>query len=74
LAAQLARVPAAEQEELRQLLVLGRQHRELAGRLVAQQRLRNLLDAWLYLHLPLSAVLLVLIAAHLVAVFYFGRV
>jgi predicted ferric reductase len=73
-AAQLPRVPAAEQEELRQLLVLARQHRELAGRLVAQQRFRNVLDAWLYLHVPLSIALLVLIAAHLVAVFYFSRV
>jgi hypothetical protein len=73
-AAQLPRVPAAEQEELRQLLVLSRQRQELAARLVSQHRFRNLLDAWLYIHLPLSLALLVLIAAHLVAVFYFSRV
>lgn len=71
--AHLPRVPAAEQDELRQLLVLGRQRRELLDRLIAQQRYRNLLDAWLYVHLPLSVVLVVLVAAHLLAVFYYAR-
>jgi hypothetical protein len=70
-AAELGRVPAGEQEELRQLLVLSRQRRELLLRLVAQQRYRNLLGAWLYVHLPLSIALLVLVAAHLVAVSYY---
>jgi hypothetical protein len=73
-AAQLARVPAGEQEELRQLLVLARQRRELDQRLVAQQRYRNVLDVWLYLHVPLSIALVVLIAAHLIAVFFFSQV
>ena len=31
------------------------------------------MGAWLYIHLPLSIALLVLIAAHLVAVFYYAR-
>jgi hypothetical protein len=69
----LAQVPAAEQQELRQLLVLSRQRSELLERLVAQQRYRNVLGAWLYLHVPLSIALLVLVAAHLVAVFYYAR-
>ncbi|HEX9942674.1 MAG TPA: hypothetical protein VGG03_11695 [Thermoanaerobaculia bacterium] len=73
-AAQISRVPAAEQEDLRQLLVLARQRRELHQRLLAQQRYRNLLDVWLYLHVPLSIVLVVLVAAHLIAVFYFSKV
>lgn len=67
----LARVEPAEQEDLRRLLVLSRQHGELLARLVRQQRYRNLLDAWLWLHLPLSLALAVLLAAHLVAVFYY---
>ncbi len=71
-AAPLARVPPAEQEELRQLLVLSRQRGELLERLAIQQRYRNLLGAWLYLHVPLSFALLVLVAAHLVAVFYYA--
>ncbi|HEV3456024.1 MAG TPA: hypothetical protein VHG32_05655 [Thermoanaerobaculia bacterium] len=69
----LTQVPAGEQDELRQLLVLSRQRGELLERLVAQQRYRNVLGAWLYLHVPLSVVLLVLVAAHLVAVFYYAR-
>jgi hypothetical protein len=72
-AAHLARVPGGEQEDLRQLLVLSRQRRELLEQLVAQQRYRNLLGAWLYLHVPLSIALLALVTAHLLAVFYFWR-
>lgn len=72
-AAQLARVPPAEQEDLRQLLVLARQRRELNQRLLVQQRYRNLLDVWLYLHVPLSIALVVLVAAHLIGVFFFSK-
>ena len=72
-AAHLTRVPPGEQEDLRQLLVLSRQRSELLERLIAQQRYRNLLGAWLYLHVPLSIALLALVAAHLAAVFYYAR-
>jgi len=72
-AVHLTRVPPAEQEDLRQLLVLSRQRSELLERLVAQQRYRNLLGAWLYVHVPLSIALLALVAAHLAAVFYYAR-
>lgn len=67
----LGRVPPEEQESLRQLLVLARQHRELHLRLLYQERYKNLLDAWLWVHVPLTAALLVLIAAHVVAALYF---
>jgi hypothetical protein len=70
----LARVPPEEQEPLRQLMVLARQHRELHLRLAYQERYKNLLDVWLWVHVPLSVALLVLIAAHVVAAFYFGAV
>ena len=72
-AVHLTQVPPAEQEDLRQLLVLSRQRSELLERLIAQQRYRNLLGAWLYLHVPLSIALLALVAAHLAAVFYYAR-
>jgi hypothetical protein len=72
-AVHLTRVPPAEQEDLRQLLVLSRQRSELLERLIAQQRYRNVLGAWLYLHVPLSIALLALVAAHLAAVFYYAR-
>lgn len=68
----LARVPPEEQQALRQLLVLARQHRELHLRLAYQERYRNLLDVWLWVHVPASIVLVVLIAAHVIGAFYFG--
>lgn len=67
-------VEKGEQDELRQLLVASRQQKELHLRLVYQQRYRNILDFWLYLHLPLSVAMLVLIVAHVWGVFYYGVV
>jgi hypothetical protein len=69
----LARVPAEEQEELRQMLVLSRQRNELLRTLVLQQRYRNVLESWRYVHVPLTFVLLVLMIVHIVAAFYYGR-
>lgn len=66
-------VSAAEQEDLRQLLVTSRQQKELHRRLMGQQRYRNLLDIWLWIHLPLSVAMIVLIIAHLIGVFAFAR-
>lgn len=67
----LGRVAEEEREDLRRLLVLSRQHKELHQRLTYQQRYRNLLDAWLWLHLPLSLVLLVLALGHGIAALYY---
>ena len=74
LSAKLALVPLEERDDLRQLLVLSRQQKELHIRLLAQQRYRNILDFWLYLHLPLSIALIALIAAHLWGAFYYGKI
>jgi hypothetical protein len=65
-------VEKSEQADLRQLLVLSRQHKELHLRLLYQQRYRNILDFWLYLHVPLSIAMIVLIVAHLWGVFLWG--
>jgi hypothetical protein len=73
IAAVLNLIPEPEQNDLRQLLVLSRQQKELYIRLLAQQRYKNLLDFWLYLHLPLSVAMIVLIAAHLWGVYYYGK-
>jgi len=70
----LARVPPDEQEPLRQLLTLARQHRELHLRLAYQERYKGLLDLWLWLHVPMTLVLLVLLAAHGVAATVAGAV
>lgn len=60
----LGLVPSEEREDLKELLVLWRQHREIHQRLVLQQRYKNLLDAWLYFHVPLSLALVVLMTFH----------
>ncbi len=70
----IAVVPKQEQTELRQMLVMSRQRTELLQRLIAQQRYRNVLQFWLYLHVPFTIALLVFAAIHIIAVFYFGNV
>jgi predicted membrane channel-forming protein YqfA (hemolysin III family) len=66
-------VPREEQEELRQMLVVSRQRRELLLRLVYQQRYKNVLEFWLYIHIPFTIALLAFAALHIAAVFYYGR-
>lgn len=70
----VAEVEPEEEEPLRQLLVLSRQSKELHQRLAHQQYYRNWLDIWLWVHLPLSLALVVLVAAHVVAAAYYGGV
>jgi predicted membrane channel-forming protein YqfA (hemolysin III family) len=66
-------VPKEEQEDLRQMLVLSRQRKELLLRLVYQQRYKNVLEAWLYVHVPFTIALLVMAVVHIAGVFYYGR-
>ena len=70
----LTLVPKEEQEELRQLLVFSRQRRELLLRLVYQQRYKNILESWLYIHIPFTIALIVFAILHVAAVFYYGRI
>jgi hypothetical protein len=70
----IALVPKEEQEELRQMLVVSRQRRELLLRLIYQQRYKNVLEFWLYIHVPFTIALLVFAIVHVVAVFYYGKV
>ncbi len=60
----LGEVAVEEREELRRLLVMSRQRKELLAALLAQQYYRNWLDAWLWVHLPLSLALIVLVLVH----------
>lgn len=69
----IALVPKEEQEELRQMLVVSRQRRELLLRLIFQQRYKNVLEFWLYIHVPFTIALLVFAVVHVAAVFYYGR-
>ena len=70
----IALVPKDEQEDLRQMLVLSRQRKELLLRLVYQQRYKNVLEAWLYIHVPFTLALLVMAVVHVAGVFYYGRI
>jgi len=70
----LSLVPKEEQEELRNMLVVARQRREFLLRLIYQQRYKNVLEAWLYIHVPFTIALLVFAVVHVAAVFYYGRV
>jgi len=70
----LTLVPKEEQDELRQMLVVARQRREFLLRLIYQQRYKNVLESWLYVHVPFTIALLVLAVVHVVAVFYYGRI
>jgi cytochrome b561 len=69
----LGLVPKDEQDELRQTLVMSRQRRELLLRLTFQQRFKNVLEFWLYIHIPFTIALLVFSVLHIAAVFYYGR-
>ena len=69
----IALAPREEQEELRQMLVVSRQRKELLLRLIYQQRYKNILEFWLYIHIPFTIALLAFAALHIAAVFYYGR-
>lgn len=66
-------VPKEEEAELRQMLVVSRQRKELLLRLLFQSRYKNVLESWLYVHVPFTVALLVLAIVHVVAVFYYGK-
>jgi hypothetical protein len=72
--AMLSLVPTQEQTDLRQLLVVSRQRKELLLRLVYQQRYKNMLEAWLYLHVPFTLALILMAIVHVAGVFYYGRI
>jgi hypothetical protein len=70
----LPRVPREEEEELRQLLVISRQRKELLFKLRYQQRYKNILEAWIFIHVPFTIALLVMASVHVVTAFYYGRI
>jgi hypothetical protein len=39
-----------------------------------QQRYKNVLEFWLYIHVPFTILLLLFAILHVAAVFYYGRV
>jgi hypothetical protein len=63
-----------EQDQLRQMLVISRQRKELLMRLMYQQRYKNILEFWVYIHVPVTIALIAFGTLHVVAVFYYGKV
>ena len=70
----LQHIPEAEHTAFQSVARLATQKRDLEHRMVAQMRLQNLLEAWLYFHLPVSIVMLVVVIVHILVVFYYGYV
>jgi hypothetical protein len=68
---QLGQLPDAERGDFQRLAVLATQKRELEYRLAAQMRLQNILQVWLYVHLPMSIAMTVAIVIHIFVVFYY---
>ena len=64
-------LPEHEHTDFQRLAVLATQKHELQKRLASQMRLKNLLDVWLYIHLPVSITMLVAVAVHLLVVWYY---
>src|SRR5262249_15535446 len=65
-------VDPQEQGDLTQLYALAGQLREVHARLVQRQRYRNILDVWLYLHVPLSIALVLAVTVHVIAALYYS--
>ena len=68
----MSRIPENEREDYKRLAVIGLQKMELQKRFVLQMRIKNILEAWLYIHLPVSFVMLVALTVHIVSVIYYS--
>ena len=67
----LERIPETERDDFQRLAVLATQKWELESRLREQMRLQNFLEAWLYIHLPVSIVMMIAIVMHIAIVLYY---
>ena len=67
----LEQVPEAEREALQQLAVLATRKRGLEQRVISQMRLKNWLEAWLYIHLPVSVAMFITVVIHIITIWYY---
>ncbi|MGQ0793526.1 MAG: hypothetical protein ACT4NX_05490 [Deltaproteobacteria bacterium] len=68
----LTSIPEAEREDYQRLAVAYLQKAELQKRFVSQMRIKNLLEAWLHIHLPVSFAMLIALTAHIVSMLYYN--
>ncbi len=67
----VTQVPSHEHQAFETLSRLLFQKSQLETNLMFQMRLRNALEAWLYVHLPVSFAMVAAVLVHLLAVFYY---
>lgn len=64
-------IPAQDQRAFHLLSQLILKKTQLEGNLLTQMQLRNAMQAWLYIHVPVSIAMIVAIALHVWVVFYY---
>ena len=64
-------LPARELEDFQRFSKFALHRTKLEWQLLTQMRLRNAMQAWLYIHLPCSYAMLVALVVHLVTVLYY---
>jgi len=73
--AELARivgsVPSEDETTFQALTQLILKKTQLQVALMTQMRLRNVLQAWLYIHVPVSIAMIITVGIHIVVVFYY---
>ena len=73
--AELARlvssIPSEDETTFQALSRMILKRTQLQVALMAQMRLRNILQAWLYIHVPVSIAMIVTVGIHVVVVFYY---
>lgn len=68
---QLADIPAPDQEGFSRFAGLVLRKTELEAYLAGQMRLKNSLQAWLYVHIPVSIALVAAVGVHLLVILYY---
>jgi hypothetical protein len=67
----LPQIPASQHEDFAQFSALVLQKSEMESYLASQMRLKNALQAWLYVHVPVSIAMVTAVIVHLLVVFYY---
>ena len=67
----LPQIPASQHEDFSQFSALVLQKSEMESYLAGQMRLKNALQAWLYMHVPVSIAMVAAVIVHLLVVFYY---
>jgi len=68
----MEKIQESEREDFKRLAILSLQKFELQNRFLAQMRLKNILESWLYIHLPVSFAMLIALIIHIISVIYYN--